>query len=136
MPRHAPDLECSAEDKASLVAITKSRIEEARAVERAKIILACLAGKEIQQVARELEVSIPTVTKWRKRFALTREQEAAVKARSFATEYLPCWRNRRHPACRIGMALRWRGNSTAASTPYGVSFAARESTCGGFAVGA
>src|ERR1035437_9841146 len=70
MPRHAPELECSAEDKASLVAITKSRIEEARAVERARIILACLEGKEIQQVARELSVSIPTVSKWRRRFAL------------------------------------------------------------------
>src|SRR2546425_8456619 len=70
MPRHAPALECSTEDKASLVAITKSRTEEARAVERARIILACLEGKEIQQVARELGVSVPTVTKWRKRFAL------------------------------------------------------------------
>ena len=39
-------------------------------VERARIILACLDGKEIQQVARELGVSIPTVTKWRRRFAL------------------------------------------------------------------
>jgi len=70
MPRHAPKLECSAEDKASLLAITKSRTAEARAVERARIILACLEGKEIQQVARDLGVSIPTVTKWRKRFAL------------------------------------------------------------------
>src|SRR5271170_3469966 len=70
MPRHAPELECSAEDKASLVAITKGRIEEARVVERARIVLACLDGKEIQQVARELGVSIPTVTKWRRRFAL------------------------------------------------------------------
>ena len=70
MPRHAPELECSAEDKASLVDIAKSRIEEARAVERARIILACLEGKEIQQVAGELGVSIPTVTKWRRRFAL------------------------------------------------------------------
>jgi transposase len=70
MPRHAPPLECSAEDRASLVAITKSRTVEARAVERARIILACLEGKEIQQVARELGVSIPTVTKWRRRFAL------------------------------------------------------------------
>ncbi len=70
MPRHAPELECSAEDKASLVAITKSRNEEARVVERARIILACLDGKEVQQVARELAVSIPTVTKWRRRFAL------------------------------------------------------------------
>jgi transposase len=70
MPRHAPELECSAEDKASLIAITKSRTEEARAVERAKIILACLEGKEFRQVARELGVSIPTVAKWRGRFSL------------------------------------------------------------------
>jgi transposase len=70
MPRRAPVLECSAEDKASLIAITKSRIEEARAVERARIILGRLEGKEIQQVARELKVSVPTVTKWSKRFSL------------------------------------------------------------------
>src|ERR1035441_6602846 len=70
MPRHAPALECSAEDKASLIAISKSPTEEARAVERARIILACLEGKEIQQVAQELSVSVPTVSKWRRRFAL------------------------------------------------------------------
>ncbi len=70
MPRHAPVLECSAEDKASLIAISKSRAEEARTVERARIILARLDGKEIQQVARELSVSVPTVTKWCKRFSL------------------------------------------------------------------
>ena len=70
MPRHAPKLECSADDQASLVAITKSRTAEARAVERARIVLACLEGKEIQQVARELRVSIPTVSKWRQRFSL------------------------------------------------------------------
>jgi hypothetical protein len=68
--RHAPELECSAEDKASLVALTKSRTAEARAVERARIILASLEGKEIQQVARELKVSVPTVSKWRQRFSL------------------------------------------------------------------
>lgn len=38
-------------------------------VERARIVLACLEGKEIQQVAREMGVSIPTVSKWRRRFA-------------------------------------------------------------------
>jgi transposase len=69
MPRHAPALECSAEVKASLIAIVKSRTEEVRAVERARIILACLEGKEIQQVALELGVSVPTVSKWRKRFS-------------------------------------------------------------------
>src|SRR5271169_667179 len=70
MPRHAPVLECSAEDKESLIAISKSRAEETRTVERARIILARLDGKEIQQVARELRISIPTVTKWCKRFSL------------------------------------------------------------------
>ena len=30
MPRQAPKLECSAEDKAELIAISKSRVEEAR----------------------------------------------------------------------------------------------------------
>lgn len=38
-------------------------------VERARIVLACLEGKEIQQVARATGASIPTVSKWRKRFA-------------------------------------------------------------------
>ena len=70
MPRHAPALECSAEDQASLVALTKNRTAEARAVERARIVLACLEGKEIQQVAQELRVSVATVSKWRQRFSL------------------------------------------------------------------
>ena len=70
MPRHAPALECSAEEKASLLAISKSRTEEVRIVERARIILACLEGKEIQQVAREFKVAVPTVSKWRQRFGL------------------------------------------------------------------
>src|SRR5437667_11251185 len=70
MPRHAPELECSIEDKASLVALAKSRTAEAHAVERARIILACLEGKEIQQVALELDVSLATVSKWRQRFSL------------------------------------------------------------------
>ncbi len=69
MPRHAPALDCSAEIRAILVALSKSRTEEARMVERARIILACLEGKEIQQVAQELGTSIPTVSKWRMRFS-------------------------------------------------------------------
>jgi DNA-binding NarL/FixJ family response regulator len=65
MPRHAPELECSAEDKASLMALAKSRTAEARSVERAQIILASLEGKPIQEVARELQISVATVSKWR-----------------------------------------------------------------------
>jgi len=39
-------------------------------VERARIIPACLEGKEIQRVAGELRVSVATVSKWRQRFSL------------------------------------------------------------------
>ena len=70
MPRHAAALQCSTEDRASLVALTKAGTAEARVVKRARIILACLEGKEIQQVARELRVSVPSVSKWRQRFSL------------------------------------------------------------------
>jgi transposase len=38
-------------------------------VERARLVLACLEGKEIQQVAGETGSSIATVSKWRRRFA-------------------------------------------------------------------
>ena len=38
-------------------------------MERARILLACLEGKEIQQVAREVGASMPTVSKWRRRFS-------------------------------------------------------------------
>jgi transposase len=69
MPRHAAPLDCSAEVRAELTAISRSRKGETRMVERARIVLACLEGKEIRQVAQEVDASIPTVSKWRKRFA-------------------------------------------------------------------
>lgn len=69
MPRHAPKLECSEDVLNQLVVLSKSRTEEVRKVERARIILACLQGKENQQVAREVGAAIPTVSKWRRRFA-------------------------------------------------------------------
>ena len=80
MLRHAPELECSTEDKASLVAITKGRIEEARAVERARIILACLEGKEIQQVARELSSYVANLLSGWKRTCLSGFQNARILA--------------------------------------------------------
>ena len=70
MPKHAAALDCPPEIRRDLVSISRSRTEEARMVERARIVLACLEGKEIQQVAREFGASIPTVSKWRERFRL------------------------------------------------------------------
>jgi transposase len=69
MPRHASPLECLTETRAELIAISRSRSAEVRMVERARIVLACLEGKEIQQVAQEVGASVPTVGKWRSRFA-------------------------------------------------------------------
>ena len=69
MPRQASPLQCSAETRAELNAISRSRTEQVRMVERVRIVLACLEGKEIQQIAKELGASIPTVSKWRRRFA-------------------------------------------------------------------
>ena len=70
MPRHAPELHCSEQDRQQLMTWSNSLTEQARVVLRAKIVLACLEGTETQQVAHDLNVSIPTVSKWRARFAL------------------------------------------------------------------
>lgn len=49
--------------------MSRSRWEEVRIVERSRIVLACLEGKQIKDVARELGTSVLTVSKWRRRFA-------------------------------------------------------------------
>src|ERR1700730_1227557 len=49
--------------------LARSRTAEARLVERAKIILACLDGKRNDEVSHELGVRPNTVGLWRKRVA-------------------------------------------------------------------
>jgi hypothetical protein len=61
-------LECSDKDRAELTAMSRSLAQEARMVEWARIILACLEGKEMQQVAKGSGLLHPDVSKWRKRF--------------------------------------------------------------------
>jgi transposase len=66
-------------------------------VERARLILACLEGKEIQQVAQQTGASIPTVSKWRKRFA--REGIRGLRDQPrFATACWRYWNKHRLPA--------------------------------------
>src|ERR1035441_8083803 len=88
MPRHAAPLNCSAEVRTELTAMSRSRREETRMVERARMVLACLEGKENQQVAQETGASIPTVSKWRQRFAQSgiagrRDQPRSGKPRTY-----------------------------------------------------
>ena len=69
MPRIAVALSCEPEVMNELIRLSKSRSEEARLVERSRIVLACLAGKRNDIVAAELGVRPGTVGTWRRRFA-------------------------------------------------------------------
>ena len=69
MSRQAPIITLTSEEAKTLKTTANSRAAEFRQVERAKIILACATGKQNKQVAEELGITIPTVGKWRKRFA-------------------------------------------------------------------
>jgi transposase len=68
MPRKAAIPNCSELDRKILEQLAHSRTEEARIVERAKIILKCLQGEKVHSIARELKVRPNTVIEWRRRF--------------------------------------------------------------------
>ena len=68
MPRKAPILKCSDNDRKALEQLARSRTEEARMVERAKIILKCLEGERVHKIAKDLHVRPNTVIEWRRRF--------------------------------------------------------------------
>src|SRR5712691_8141379 len=69
MSRTAPQINCSLEDRQALQRLAASRTESKQTVERARIILGCLAGKRVQIIARECHTRPNTVIKWRQRFA-------------------------------------------------------------------
>lgn len=69
MSRVAVALSCSAEQRTELINLARSRSAEARLVERARMVLACLDGKRNTDVAHALGVRPNTVGLWRTRFA-------------------------------------------------------------------
>jgi transposase len=69
MSKKAPILACSEEQRKAVESLCASRTEEARMVERAKMILGCIEGKPVIQIARNLHVRSNTVIEWRDRFA-------------------------------------------------------------------
>jgi transposase len=69
MSRIAAKINCSVDDRKELERLSKSRTDEARLVERAKIVLGCLAGYRNDEIASELGIQAATVGVWRKRFA-------------------------------------------------------------------
>ena len=68
MSRIAAGVNCTADDKKELERLSKSRTDEARLVERAKIVLGCLAGRRNDEIASELGIQAATAGAWRKRF--------------------------------------------------------------------
>jgi transposase len=69
MARNAPAISCGPEDRQILERLAGSRTEPKRMTERAQLILGCLAGKRVQEVARSCHTRPNTVIKWRQRFA-------------------------------------------------------------------
>ncbi len=68
MPRIAPTISCSPEDRQELERLAASRTESKAMVERARIILGCLGGKRVKEIARQWHTRPNTVIKWRQRF--------------------------------------------------------------------
>ena len=69
MPRKAPEIVLTEEQKAQLENVTRSHRAERRSVECAKIILACVEGKQNQEITLDYHMSLARVGKWRSRFA-------------------------------------------------------------------
>src|ERR1039457_3228132 len=69
MARGAPAISCGPEERRELARLAGSRTESRSMVERAQIILGCLAGKRVKEVARACHTRPNTVIKWRQRFA-------------------------------------------------------------------
>ncbi|MGO9956688.1 MAG: helix-turn-helix domain-containing protein, partial [Solirubrobacteraceae bacterium] len=62
-------IEVSDEDRLELERIARAARSEVRMVERARIVLCAAAGHTGQQIAAEVGCSLPTVLKWRGRYA-------------------------------------------------------------------
>ena len=69
MPKTAPPVSSSPEDRQELERLAVSRTESKQMVERARIILGCLGGQRVKEVARQCHTRPNTVIKWRQRFA-------------------------------------------------------------------
>ncbi|HTF88750.1 MAG TPA: IS630 family transposase [Planctomycetota bacterium] len=72
MGRPKAELKLTEEERSELLRLTRRRTAGSSLVERARIVLACVAGADNQDVAEELSLSVATVGKWRRRFVESR----------------------------------------------------------------
>src|SRR3974390_3186249 len=69
MARTAPAITCGLQDRQELERLAGSRTESKQMIERARIILGCLAGKRVKEGARICHTRPKPFIKWRQRFA-------------------------------------------------------------------
>lgn len=68
MPKPPHTVRCSERDRKTLEAWARSRTQEARLLERAKMILQCVQGHSVSDIARRVRVRPNTGIDWRRRF--------------------------------------------------------------------
>ena len=71
MPKKPPVVPCTDAQLAQLHALSASRTSEIRLVERARMVLRCIDGEAIKDIAAALHVKPNTVITWRDRFVAT-----------------------------------------------------------------
>lgn len=69
MPKVAKQIHCSESERIELHKIVNSQKAEHRIVRRAKMVLLCLDGMQIKDIASKLGERPNTVSLWRDRFA-------------------------------------------------------------------
>jgi len=70
MPRKAKTITCNDDDRKALNRIANSQSSEIRIVRRARMVLGCIEGKRIIDIAKELGEQEDVIIKWRDRFAI------------------------------------------------------------------
>src|SRR5713226_4220972 len=141
MARVAVALTCTAEQRGELMALARSRTEEVRLVERAKIVLACLEGKRNDAVGREFGVRPNTVGLWRKRFAAAglaglRDRARPGKTATYGADLrLRVLRQLELPPPK-GLGLLWPQRWVPRTMRSGACCAGKASNCAGGARGA
>lgn len=68
MGRNAAQIMCSEDERRQLEKWASSRVESKQLVERAGMVLECIAGRKINAVAEQFNTRPNTVIKWRQRF--------------------------------------------------------------------
>ncbi len=77
--RVAPAIELSARQREILERLVRSGTTEQRLVQRARIVLAAARGGLSRDLAKDLEVHVDTVGRWRRRWAASQERLAAAE---------------------------------------------------------